>query len=328
MPLKATPCQLVASALCRCYRRPLSCLISLTCWQNQDCPLQLLNPHLLCCRSTQEMEQAVEAVQRKVQAQQLRPGDVTPATLEAHLYTQVPTMLCFWLPGHLGTCWWSVLQGSLQNLYVLHRGQGPASQGLAARLSPCLSRCPAEDRWPCPSCISWWQGASAWSGGLGLLLALALCHLASCCAAVQGLLLHLGTPAIQVPAKQHIAGLLLRKAPRPLQVTHRTWAAAPVYKSQALTCNALPVPAGLPPGGPADPHLRGAPPQQLPPVAVPAGPAGVQPRAVARLLLLGPAVRAGGLPARSAAPAAAARPCSACGPCTQHCLPKCRSATA
>ena len=37
----------------------------------------------------------MEAVQCRVQAQQLRPEDVTPATLEAHLYTQVPIVCCF-----------------------------------------------------------------------------------------------------------------------------------------------------------------------------------------------------------------------------------------
>ena len=61
------------------------------------------------------MEQAVEAVQRKVQTQQLRPEDVTPATLEAHLYTQVPPTWCL---GCLTTCTHVVKRAAGQSAQV------------------------------------------------------------------------------------------------------------------------------------------------------------------------------------------------------------------
>ncbi len=83
----------------------------------------------LCCRSTQEMEQGVEAVQHKVAMQQLRPENVTPAALEAHLYTQVPTICCF-------RCL-ATLTGDVerqQNHERLHGGQWPALSGVGSEV--------------------------------------------------------------------------------------------------------------------------------------------------------------------------------------------------
>ena len=73
---------------------------------------------LLCCRSTQEMEQAVEAVQCKVQTQQLRPEDVTPATLEAHLYTQVLAVCCSCCPATLA----HIVERAAEQLPISLRG--------------------------------------------------------------------------------------------------------------------------------------------------------------------------------------------------------------
>ena len=79
------------------------------------------------------MEQAVEAVQREVQTQQLRPEDVTPATLEAHLYTQVPPTWCLGCPA----TWAHVVErAAVQSAHSDERrpgGQGPASH---CRLPP------------------------------------------------------------------------------------------------------------------------------------------------------------------------------------------------
>jgi len=58
------------------------------------CPRFASHAPFAACRSTQEMWQAMVAVQRQVSAGQLDPADVSMATLRRQLYTEVWALPC------------------------------------------------------------------------------------------------------------------------------------------------------------------------------------------------------------------------------------------